>query len=90
MLERLAGCLVFAGAIRAVLLVENLGAWRDLCPAPGWLLAHVPGWDTAIVGYMLDRIEGVPVVARCPVLGRAPVPRTISNESATTVQGVWK
>ncbi len=54
--------LVFEGAIRAVLLVENLGAWRDLCPPPGWLLAHVPGWDTATVGHMLDRIEGVPVV----------------------------
>jgi hypothetical protein len=54
--------LVFEGAIRAVLLVENLGAWRDLCPPPGWLLAHVPGWDTATVGHMLDRIEDVPVV----------------------------
>lgn len=54
--------LVFEGAIRAVLLVENLGAWRDLCPPPGWLLAHVPGWDTATVGYMLNRIQGVPVV----------------------------
>ena len=54
--------LAFEGAIRAVLLVENLGAWRDLCPPPGWLLAHVPGWDTATVGHMLDRIEGVPVV----------------------------
>lgn len=54
--------LVFEGAIRAVLLVENLGAWRDLCPPPGWLLAHVPGWDTTTVGHMLDRIEDVPVV----------------------------
>ena len=54
--------LAFEGAIRAVLLVENLGAWRDLCPPPGWLLAHVPGWDTATVGHLLDRIEGVPVV----------------------------
>jgi len=52
----------FAGAIRAVLLVENLGAWRDLSPPPGWLLAHVPGWDTATVGHLLDRIQGVPVV----------------------------
>jgi hypothetical protein len=54
--------LVFEGAIRAVLLVENLGAWRDLSPPSGWLLAHVPGWDTATVGHLLDRIEGVPVV----------------------------
>ena len=54
--------LVFDGTIRAVLLVENLGAWRDLSPPPRWLLAHVPGWDTATVGHLLDRIEGIPVV----------------------------
>jgi len=54
--------LAFEGSIRAVLLVENLGAWRDLSTPPGWLLAHVPGWDTATVGHLLDRIEGVPVV----------------------------
>jgi hypothetical protein len=54
--------LAFEGDILAVLLVENLGAWRDLSPPPGWLLAHVPGWDTVAVGHMLDRIEGVPVV----------------------------
>jgi len=54
--------LAFEGTIRAVLLVENLGAWRDLFRPPGWLLAHVPGWDTATVGHMLDRTEGVPVV----------------------------
>jgi hypothetical protein len=54
--------LVFEGVIRAVLLVENLGAWRDLAPPPGWLLAHVPGWDTATAGHLLDRIEGIPVV----------------------------
>ena len=54
--------LAFDGTIRAVLLVENLGAWRDLPPPPRWLLAHVPGWDTATVGHLLDRIEGIPVV----------------------------
>ena len=54
--------LAFDGSIRAVLLVENLGAWRDLSPPPRWLLAHVPGWDTATVGHLLDRIEGIPVV----------------------------
>lgn len=54
--------LAFEGTIRAVLLVENLGAWRDLSPPPGWLLAHVPGWDTATVGHLLDRVEGMPVV----------------------------
>ncbi|MCL2639210.1 MAG: hypothetical protein FWD53_00040, partial [Phycisphaerales bacterium] len=31
---------------QAILFVENLGAYLDT-PAPaGWLLAHVPGWDT--------------------------------------------
>lgn len=54
--------LVFEGIIRAVLLVENLGAWRDLSPPPGWLLAHVPGWDTATVGHLLDRLSSIPVV----------------------------
>jgi len=54
--------LAFEGAIRAALLVENLGAWRDLPPPPGWLLAHVPGWDTATVRHLLDRIEGIPVL----------------------------
>ena len=37
------------GAIRAVLLIENLGAWRDLPEREGWLFAHVPGWDTVTV-----------------------------------------
>ena len=54
--------LAFEGTIRAVLLVENLGAWRDLSPPPGWLLAHVPGWDTATAGHLLDRMEDIPVV----------------------------
>lgn len=54
--------LVFEGAIRAVLLIENLGAWRDFPAPPGWLLVHVPGWDTATAGHLLDRIDGIPVV----------------------------
>jgi hypothetical protein len=54
--------LAFEGTVRAILLVENLGAWRDLSPPPGWLLAHVPGWDTATVGHLLDRVSGIPVV----------------------------
>ncbi|MEO1334218.1 MAG: Wadjet anti-phage system protein JetD domain-containing protein, partial [Myxococcota bacterium] len=54
--------LTFEGTIRATLLVENLGAWRDL-PAPtGWLLVHVPGWDTATVGHLLDRLSDVPII----------------------------
>ncbi len=54
--------LTLEGLLRAVLLVENLGAWRDL-PAPtGWLLAHVPGWDTATVAHLLALVAHVPVV----------------------------
>ncbi len=54
--------LELVGNLRAVLLVENLGAWRDL-PAPaGWLLAHVPGWDTATVAHLLGQVAGVPAV----------------------------
>lgn len=54
--------LAFEGTIRAVLLIENLGAWRDLSSPSGWLLAHVPGWDTATVGHLLDRLSGIPVM----------------------------
>src|SRR5690606_35353277 len=35
--------LALEGSMRAVLLVENLGAWRDLQAPPQWLVAHVPG-----------------------------------------------
>lgn len=54
--------LVLEGAFRAVLFVENLGAWRDLPARAGWLLAHVPGWDTATVAHLLDRVKHVPTV----------------------------
>lgn len=48
--------------LRAVLLVENLGAWRDL-PAPaGFLIAHVPGWDTTTAAHLLDRLPHVPAI----------------------------
>jgi hypothetical protein len=46
----------------ALLLVENLGAYLDT-PAPtGWLLAHVPGWDTRTVRLLLRDLQNVPVV----------------------------
>ncbi len=54
--------LTFEGAIRVVLLIENLGAWRDLPAPPGWLLAHVPGWDTATVSHLFDRLADIPVI----------------------------
>ena len=50
------------GEVRAVLLVENLGAWRDLPSPPGFLLAHVPGWDTRTVAHLLEHVAQVPVV----------------------------
>ena len=40
--------LTLEGPLRAVLLVENSGAWRDLPMLDGWLLAHVPGWDNEL------------------------------------------
>lgn len=52
----------FEGEVEALLLVENLGAWRDLVAPPGWLVAHVPGWDTATVGCLLERIVQIPVI----------------------------
>ena len=51
------------GPLRAVLLVENPGAWRDLPPLEGWLIAHVPGWDTSAVAHLLDQVSlDVPIV----------------------------
>ncbi len=54
--------LALEGTIRAVLLVENLGAWRDLPHLDGWLFAHVAGWDTATVVQLLAIVADVPVV----------------------------
>lgn len=54
--------LEFKGHFRAVLLVENLGAWRDLPFLPGWLVVHVPGWETSTVAYLLEHCVNVPVV----------------------------
>jgi hypothetical protein len=54
--------LTLEGTVRAVLLVENLGAWRDLPALEGWLFAHVPGWDTATVVLLLERVGRVPVI----------------------------
>lgn len=50
------------GTIRAVLLVENLGAFCDLAAMDGWLFAHVAGWDTATVARLLERLRNVPAV----------------------------
>ena len=58
----LSGGLALEGAIRAALLVENLGVFCDLRALDGWLLVHVPGWDTATVARLLERLVHVPVV----------------------------
>lgn len=53
--------LAFEGVLpRAVLTVENLGAFVDLPPPEGWLVAFVPGWDTAPARALLDRLGSVP------------------------------
>ncbi len=56
------GGLALEGAIRAALLVENLGAFCDLLAVDGWLLVHVPGWDTPTVALLLERLAHVPVI----------------------------
>ncbi|MCW5831680.1 MAG: hypothetical protein KIS78_04405 [Labilithrix sp.] len=61
--ERALGAgLALEGSIRAALLVENLGAFCDLRTLDGWLLVHVPGWDTATVTRLLERLRHVPVI----------------------------
>lgn len=46
---------------QAILLVENLGAYLDISAPPGWLVAHVPGWDTRTVRLLLQQVRDVPV-----------------------------
>jgi hypothetical protein len=54
---------VLAGQLpRALLLVENLGAYLDAPAPPGWLLAHVPGWDTCTARLLLKQLRDIPVV----------------------------
>lgn len=58
----LLGGTVFEGLVRATLLVENLGPYQDLDPPDGWMVVHVPGWNTATVRLFLDRFACGPVV----------------------------
>ena len=44
-----------------MLLVENLGAWRDLAAPEGFLIAHVPGWDTATVAHLFEQVRHLPI-----------------------------
>jgi Wadjet anti plasmid transformation system JetA-like protein len=54
--------LELAGPLRAVLLVENLGAFCDVPAIDGWLFVHVAGWDTATVSRLLERLAHGPVL----------------------------
>jgi hypothetical protein len=53
---------IVEGPLRAALLVENRGAYEDVEAPEGWLLVHVPGWDTATVRIFLARLPLVPIV----------------------------
>jgi hypothetical protein len=53
---------VLVGKIAAVLSVENLGPYQDLNPPDGWLVVHVPGWDTATVRLFLNQLGDVPIL----------------------------
>ncbi len=55
------GGLRIEGALpRAVLTIENAGAFVDLPRPEGWLYAFVPGWNVALVPALLGLLEGVP------------------------------
>jgi Uncharacterized protein conserved in bacteria C-term(DUF2220) len=54
--------LVLEGTIRAALLIENLGVFCDLRRPEGWLLVHVPGWDTATAARLVEQLGHVPVI----------------------------
>ena len=47
---------------RAVLTVENLGAYQDLAAPDDVLVVHVPGWNTRTTKALLDGLEEVPVL----------------------------
>ncbi len=46
---------------RAVLTVENLGAFQDLAAPDDVLVVHVPGWNTRTTKALLADLEEVPV-----------------------------
>lgn len=59
---------------------SSLRTWgRDLPQPPGWLLAHVAGWDAATVDRLLDRIDGIPRRAL-----RRPGSERRTNHAAST------
>jgi hypothetical protein len=48
-----------AGSPRALLTVENVGAYVDLVAPEGWLVTHVPGWNTATLRLLVDQLAQV-------------------------------
>lgn len=50
------------GHVEAVLLVENLGAWRDMPRPDRWMLMYVPGWNTTTVRQLLAVLGQVPAM----------------------------
>lgn len=46
----------------AVLLVENVGFYIDVAVPIGWLVAHVPGWNTATIQLLLKQLPDTPIV----------------------------
>jgi hypothetical protein len=51
-----------AGPFEALLMIENLGVFRDLPLLPGWLYIHVPGWETTTARLLLAQLAQVPAV----------------------------
>ena len=50
------------GPLEALLMIENLGVFRDLPLLPGWLYIHVPGWETTTARLLLAQLAQVPAV----------------------------
>lgn len=50
------------GPVDALVTVENLGAWRDMPRPRGWMLVHVPGWNTSTVRQLASLLAGVPAL----------------------------
>lgn len=42
---------------RAIVTVENLGAYLDFAAPPGILLVHVPGWDSTLARLLFDTVS---------------------------------
>jgi hypothetical protein len=54
---------ILAGTLpKALLLAENVGFYIDVPVPHGWMVAHVPGWNTATLRMLLDALVAVPVV----------------------------